>query len=240
MELFKEDVKLGDIIIENYHLLPILNRFGIQLGFRDKTVKDICREKGINMDFFLDIINAFHNKDYFPETELRSFPPKLFIEYLKKTHEYYLGYIMPKLEELLNGLLDSCGQDCGQLNTINTFYKKYKTELLEHIKHEEQAVFPYIEMLSKAYKQNNPALVDPSSKISVEDFENDHVAEDMELHDLKNLVIKYLEPTYNTNAGNEFLFALCRFERDIKDHIRIEYRILVPMLNEMKKALGNA
>ena len=37
---FSVKTKLADIIHNNYLLLPIFNRFGIQLGFGDKTVDD--------------------------------------------------------------------------------------------------------------------------------------------------------------------------------------------------------
>jgi regulator of cell morphogenesis and NO signaling len=41
MGLFKENTKMADIIHGNYLLLPVINRFGIRLGFKDKTVKDV-------------------------------------------------------------------------------------------------------------------------------------------------------------------------------------------------------
>ena len=48
--------KMISIIRSNYELLPVLNRFGLKLGFKDKTVKEICEENYINPDFFLAIL----------------------------------------------------------------------------------------------------------------------------------------------------------------------------------------
>ena len=70
MQLFDKNTRFADLIHENYLLLPVINRFGIRLGFKDKTIEDICNEKKLDINFFLAIINAFHNHNYFPETEL--------------------------------------------------------------------------------------------------------------------------------------------------------------------------
>ena len=61
---------------------------------------------------------------------------------------------------------------------------------------------------------------------------------DIKLNDLKNLIIKYIEPVYNENVCNEFLIAMSDFEKDIKDHARIEDKILVPMVISIEKELN--
>ena len=44
MELFNRNSKMTDLVHRNYLLLPVLNRFGVRLGFQDKTVSDICED----------------------------------------------------------------------------------------------------------------------------------------------------------------------------------------------------
>ncbi len=100
MEIFLKKDKMATLVRSNYQLLPVINRFGIKLGFKDKNVEEICLEKEINPDFFLAIINTFNNKDYFPEANLSSFSPLLIVDYLQKTHRYYIDYFLPKIENL--------------------------------------------------------------------------------------------------------------------------------------------
>ena len=33
---------MGDLICENYALLQVMSRFGISLGFGDKSVQEVC------------------------------------------------------------------------------------------------------------------------------------------------------------------------------------------------------
>lgn len=230
MDKFTRQTKIINLVEANYHLLPVINRFGINLGNKDKSLDKICSEQNINVDFLLVIINTFHDDEYFPEAELKSFSPTLIIDYLKKTHHYYIEYILPKLESLLMQLVESNKTENHQLDIITQFYQKYKDELLLHINEEEQIVFPYI----KNFIEKNQANI----QYNIHSFEKEHTNVDDKLNDLKNLIIKYIEPVYDNNICNEFLITLFRFEEDIKDHARIEDKILVPQVVELEKFIN--
>ncbi|MDA3880104.1 MAG: hypothetical protein PF436_06940 [Prolixibacteraceae bacterium] len=88
-------MKLADAIHLNYLLLPVTGRFGIELGFGNKTIKDVCNEKNINIDFFLEILNSFHNSDYFASDQLQSYPSTMVVDYLVRTHSYYIDVKIP-------------------------------------------------------------------------------------------------------------------------------------------------
>lgn len=228
MDLFKSSDKLFSLIDSNYNLLPIINRFGILPGFKDKTVEEVCNEKNINKEFFLALINTYNNPDYFPENELKGFSPLLIVNYLKRTHEYYITYFLPKIEMLLQKLVSSSSDGSNDFKMIFSFYEKYKKELLLHIKDEEENVFPHVISFIQNH-QNNHIKNAPIS------FEQEHSNVEMKLSDLKNLLIKYLEPVYDNNDFNEFVSTLYRFEKDIIDHARIEDHILVSQIEELKK-----
>ena len=146
MEIFTKEHKVFRLIHQNYDLLPVINRFGIRLGLKEKSVETVCREKNINPNFFLAIINAFNNEKFFPQDELLSFSPLEIIEYLKRTHRYYLNYVIPKLDTQLELLIQSSTSNRQELQMVKQFYKKYTEELRDHIDYEEKTVFPYIEI----------------------------------------------------------------------------------------------
>lgn len=230
MEIFKKSDKLSYLIHQNYHLLPVLNRFGIKLGIKDKTVKDICRERKISTGFFLAIVNTYHNEEYFPREELLSFSPLEIIHYLRKTHQYYFQFVVPKIDDLLEKLIASSHHDFKGLQMVDVFYKKYKKELTQHIDYEEERVFPYVINLVKNQKLD--------SKYTIRSFEQEHSNVDEKLNDLKNLIIKYVSPDYDENICNDFLITLSLFEKDLEDHARIEDNIMMPMTIEIENKLG--
>lgn len=229
MEFTRSD-KMASLIQSNYHLLPVIHRFGIRLGFRNKTVEQLCQQNDINTDFFIAIVNTFHNKNYFPEKKLLAFSPLLIIDYLKKTHRYYIEYSLPRIEMLLHKLIESIGNDNQEIKTIEEFYQRYKSKLLQHIADEESKVFPYIEKLLNAPEN----VEDKHYALS---FEEEHEHVDLEIDDLKNLVIKYITPGYDELICNRLLSEIFRFENDILDHSRIEDAILIPQVQQIQKAL---
>ncbi|HKJ42983.1 MAG TPA: hemerythrin domain-containing protein [Sunxiuqinia sp.] len=231
MELLHKEDKMSSLISRNYNLLPVINRFGIRLGFKEKTIKEICNDNKIDVDFFLAIVNTYTDESYFPEAELLSFSPLLLIDYLKNTHKYYINYVLPKIERLLNQLLSSCTENCSSLKMISSFYQKYKTELLLHLQLEDEKVFPYIINLFEKRELN-------ADGASIEVLENEHTNVEVKLSDLKNLIIRHMKPTYEDNAMNEFLMALFQFENDLNDHARIEDHILIVQVLELEKELG--
>ena len=235
MELFDKSTKMTDLVHRNYLLLPVLNRFGISLGFQDKTISDVCEEQGIDILFFLAIVNAFHNHEYFPEDELQSFSSNLIVNYLRKSHMDFKRSSLPKIESILTRLVEN--SKSNDLKIIQTFYKKYKTELLEHIQDEEENAFPYVLELQKAFDQKINPLPENVANYSIQSFEKEHTNVDEKLFDLKNIIIKYLEPNYSEKDCNEFLSELFQFERDLTDHARIEDKILVPKVMNIEKVL---
>lgn len=233
MKIFTPADKMASIVHSNYNVLPIINRLGVRLGLKDKTVAEVCESNSINASFFLAIVNTYVNSDYFPEEELQSFPPVLIVDYLQKTHQYYINYELLKIEGLLTQMLSDCEGECGNLKLIHDFFRSYQVELINHIADEENRVFPYILKLLES-KQREP------KGYSILKFEKEHSNVEEKLSDLRNLIVKYVEPKYNDNFCNEFLIALDRFETDIKDHARIEDKILVPMVLKIEESHPNA
>ena len=55
------------------------------------------------------------------------------------------------------------------------------------------------------------------------------------LSDLKGIMIKHLSGDYNENLCYAVIFGISSLEKDIKQHNRIRYRILTPMVSAMEK-----
>jgi regulator of cell morphogenesis and NO signaling len=163
----------------------------------------------------------------FQKKKLLSFSPLLIVDYLRKTHKYYLEYVFPKIEDLLEKLIQSGSNGGEELKMIKSFYLKYKEEWVIHIKEEEEEVFPYVKKLIEG--EATP------QGYTMQSFETEHSNVDDKLSDLENLIIKYLTPTYDDNICNEFLMTLANFEKDSKDHARIEDKILLSQVIELEK-----
>jgi regulator of cell morphogenesis and NO signaling len=229
---------MAEVIHVNYHLLPIISRFGISLGFGDKSVKQVCHDYSIDVDFFLEIVNSYHNKNYFPNKNLQGFSLKLIIEYLRKSHDFYLNTKIPQIVQLLNQLSGFTAAFTSEsLLLIDKFFKEYKNELSVHIQREENKVYPYVFAVEQAFLTRNTTqdMVTRIRQYSIEDFENEHDNIEDKLFDLKNIIIKYLPLPIDPNLSHAILIELFQLETDLRDHTRIENKVLVPKVKYMEK-----
>ena len=240
MELFKETDKLAAVIHKDHTLLPVINRFGLKLGFGDATIKQLCVINGIDVTFFLEIINVFRNENYFSEKKLLDFSVVIVIDYLRKTHKYYLDYVFPEQERLIDLFLQDCHDGCRENELVRKFYNKFRKEFINHVQIEEMQVFPYILKLNEAVSQ--PLDKDISFReygnSNINNIEKEHSEMDEKMLDLKNIIIKYLPPIYDMNICNSLLASLFMFEKDLNNHSRIEDKILIPKVRLLEKMIG--
>jgi regulator of cell morphogenesis and NO signaling len=57
LQKYKPTDKMIDLISDNYSLLQVMSRFGLSLGFGDKTVKEVCELNGVDCRTFLIVVN---------------------------------------------------------------------------------------------------------------------------------------------------------------------------------------
>ncbi len=238
--LIHKEMKMVDVIHLNHHLLHVINRFGIQLGFGEKSVETVCREHNVDLNFFLDLINTYHNRSYFPLQNLLKIKAGMLVDYLHKTHNYYLEFKVPEIEAILDRLLadDILAEDTK--NLLSDFFQQYKKELVMHIEIEENRVYPYA-MALEQYLDNNISKEELNAYLeaySISQYEEDHSDIEEKLYDLKQIILKYLPSPKDSRLLNVMLHDLFELELDLNNHCRIEDMILVPIVEKMEKAIA--
>ena len=58
---------MADVVAANHTLILAMPRFGIPLGFGDRSVQEICEQYGLPVDFVLLIFNVYTFDDYLPD-----------------------------------------------------------------------------------------------------------------------------------------------------------------------------
>jgi regulator of cell morphogenesis and NO signaling len=236
--MYTKRMKLAEVLQSDYNTLNVINRFGIALGFGEKSVEMVCSQYGINPNFFLEIINAYHDPDYFPQKHLQSFSVGEIVEYLKKTHQSYLNQDIPYIERLMNELLEGC-RNPKEINLVLKFFTDYKKELFKHLQWEDEQIFPYSISIENAYKneENINDVLEQAKTYSMNTFLDEHDDIESKLYDINTLFIKYIPPVENQQLCLRILKEFAHLERDINNHARIEEKVLAPKVAEMEKAL---
>lgn len=224
--LFSSSMKMSDIILDNYALLTVLPRFGINLGFGEQSVGEVCRKCRVNEQLFLLVCNVSTFEEYLPdEQRISELDATALINYLQSSHLYYMNEKIYSIEEQLESMGSSCSDSHNRI--INSFFGEYKNEIINHFRYEEQEVFPYVRALIKGCEQGD---------FNINQYEQNHSNIEDKLSDLKNIIIKYLPENCSSKLRNRVLFEICLFEQDLVKHSLIEDKILVPFVSQLEKS----
>jgi len=222
-----KDMKMSDLILDNHFMILVLERFGIELGLKNKTIETVCRENNVSTEVFLTIANFQNNKTYIPELSLKFSAIKEIIQYLKKSHQYYTDEVFPDI--MANIHLMSEYNQKPEMQMVERFFDEYKREVDQHFDYENEIAFPYALSLFE-----NRKLTGSANDYSVMDYKEHHDDIEAKLDDLKKLLIQHLPQKRDCVIRRKILFALFSLEQDLVVHAKIENDILVPMVEKME------
>ena len=211
-----------DLIRDNYNVLQALGSFGINLGFGDKTVEEVCKDNGVDCRTFLIVVNFLVN-GYFRDEELEYVNVGSLLHYLQANHKYYLDFQLPFMRKELS---DSLNPDGRVDKLIMDFYDAYAAEVRKHMKYEEDRLFPYINSLLEGMRDE---------AYNIEAYAKHHGMADVKLKELKNIIIKYLPgDSLRNNMLTATLYDLYNNEEWLQLHAKVENEILVPVIKNME------
>jgi regulator of cell morphogenesis and NO signaling len=224
------NTKISDVIINNPYLMLLLEHFGIELPLQEKTISDICFENKINTELFLTFANLYNGVQYnvvdtFSYSEILTI-----INYLKNSHRYYSEEIYPNI---LNSIKQMNNANThNEMVLVEKFFGEYYSEVTEHLKYENEIVFPYIiSLYDKIVKEDQPFN---QKRYSVSEYKEHHNDIEEKLTDLKKLLIKYLPQKDDQSIRRKILFSLFELEFDLSIHSKIEDFILIPLVSKME------
>lgn len=219
---YKLTDKMRDLVKDNSALILVMGRFGISLGFGDKSVREVCRMHHVNENTFLEVVNFVSSKDY--NYESVSLPS--LIGYLKQAHEYYLDFNLPNIRRKLIEAIDCSGTDELAM-LILKFYDEYVTEVRKHMEYENDVVFSYVEQLSQGFLNRN---------FTISNFAGKHRPIGYKLKELKDIIIRYY-PEKNNYQLNQVLLEIILSEQDLTSHCMIEDKLFVPAVKLIEQQL---
>lgn len=218
MALIYSNTKLCDVINNEPSVIPVINRFGIYLGTGDSSIEAVCRNHGLDTEFFLTILNTFINESYFPEETLMSFSAHEIISYLIKTNNYYSKFQLPNIQRHFKLLLSSSDGNNNNLELMLRFFEGLKNDIVKRIDSDTAQWFPAIIAMENGQAPSAPLCLDDEST-TIED----------KLSDLKNMFIMHLSGQYDLNLCYGVIVAIITLEKDIRQNNRIRNRILLPI-----------
>lgn len=233
---YKANDSLAEMISEDYRLLQVLSRFGIALGFGNKSVDDVCQENGVHTDTFISVCNYISQgiKPSFDEYTMLNVAGLL--TYLRNSHIFFLDFMLPSIRrKFVNAV------DCSTHNEIGflllKFFDDYVAEIRKHQTYEAEHFYAYVDGLLQGKR---------TGETSVAHLENDQVHRDhdkliaQKLNDLKNIIIRYCPSSESKELLNDALMHLFEFEADLNSHTLLEDTIFIPIVSLLESQVDIA
>lgn len=198
--------------------------------------------KRINIDqrFIYTLLQAFENEKSFSEQEYDKLSLEIIIDYIRRTHRYYLTKKLCEIEQSIHILLKNYAGNHPLLQILNTFFSDYKADLTAHIRTEEKQLLPYIKCLLKFEKDiSNPTDFFVATKnYSLQTFVDHHHDTEQDLSNVRAAILHYDAPHTNETPYRILTTQLQAFEKDLSVHALIEDRVLIPRALRLEKELA--
>lgn len=216
--MYEANDKMISLIRDNYNLLQSLGSFGISLGFGDKTVKQVCDDQNVDTNTFLAVVN-FTINGYREMDDVSRLSVPTLLQYLKASHDYFIGFQLPFIRK---ELVDALDENDNLARLILKLYDEYSRSVTQHMKYEEKTVFPYVESLIAGK---------PMANYAIDMYSKHHGQESMKLRELKSIIIKYFPgDSLRNNQLSATLYDIYNNEEWLALHAEVEDKIFIPAI----------
>jgi regulator of cell morphogenesis and NO signaling len=235
--LISKDRILLDIVKDNPLLASVVDRFGI--SYARWTLEEACQKDKVDMGLLLEMLKAFGDSNRFPKDELIKLPLQSIIEYLIKTHVYYINSRLPRIEQFIDLLVDHYGKFDVHLYLLKDYFQDYKRDMYAHICIEERDLFPYVLKLIKSSGEdlNSVQLFKLLEENAITRFINEHHHVEDELVEIRRRLNNYSEANNHKVQITTLFYELRMFEIDLLTHGKVEDEILIPRAREIENGL---
>ncbi len=213
--------KLRNMIEENTDLMMVAARFGISLGFGDKTVKEVCKEDGVDERTFLAVCNLVDNRPYTIDVSLTSL-----MSYLRSAHSYFLEFLLPSIRRKLLLAVSSLPIDDVMLQLLK-FFDDYCAEVRRHMEHENDSIFSYVDRLLSR---------EDAGEFRIADYSVGHTSMTEKLDELKDVFIRHYHVMNNLLLVS-VLNDIIDCNSDLCSHCEIEDRMFIPAVERLERSM---
>jgi len=222
-KMYEASDKMISLIRDNYNLLQSLGSFGISLGFGDKTVKQVCDDQNVDTNTFLAVVN-FTINGYREMDDVSRLSVPTLLQYLKASHDYFIGFQLPFIRKELADALD---ENDNLARLILKLYDEYSRSVTQHMKYEEKTVFPYVESLIAGK---------PMANYAIDMYSKHHGQESSKLRELKSIIIKYFPgDCLRNNQLSATLYDIYNNEEWLALHAEVEDNIFIPAIKYLEE-----
>lgn len=223
---------IGEIAAKDMRKAELLKRLGIDFCCGGKrSLEQACEEKGLDV---IRIKQQLEDTGKLPaagaQLDFNNLNPSFLADYIVNVHHAYVYKQAPMIEDQAYKVAAHHGENMPFLNGVYQKVIELMSELITHMRKEEQVLFPAVKLMDTGGKAPFESIKEP-----IYVMERDHdIAGDL-IKEIRSLTTDYTAPVGACNSLKFLYFKLEEFESDLLQHIHLENNILFPRVIAMEQ-----
>ena len=236
--------RVAELQSENPALLQVLKSTGLYRDgdSADVSIGELCWTFGFNPGILLMMLQSANVPEEPPPVDVSVFDDMSLtdiIGHIEQLHHVYLRAEMPRLEALTARVASVHGGTDERLAKLHEQFRALAQELELHLRHEEEALFPMVRDL-EAKGFITPTRCGGALGGPITCMENEHNDAAQGLSKLRELTDDYTVPATACGTYQAMIEGLTRFDRDLREHMYKENKVLFPRAMDAQEARSKA
>ena len=228
-----KDLTIGEIVTNDFRAASVFKRFGLDFCCGgNQNFSDACKQNDIDPDELEKALRDVQTMNGGPSHDYKSWKLDFLSDYIVNVHHAYVQNTLADLLADTERIARVHGLNHPELLEVRTLFFGLAKELGQHLKHEEDDLFPAIKKVLATGDPAAKAII--VSEISRMKGEHDFAGGVM---DKINLITNGYKLPADACRTYEVTFQyLEEFEDDLHTHVHLENNILYPRALELAKS----
>ncbi len=233
---------LKEMVTQNFQTAAVFEKYSLDFCCRGgKTIDEACKEKGVDVLSVLNELSQIEQHGGSISSSFKEMEPDMQCNYIVDTHHAYVSKMIPVLYTHTKKIAAVHGANHPEVIAIAKHFETVAIELQQHMKKEEQMLFPFIKALHAAVKKNEPIIHAPFGTVQnpIRIMEAEHQNAGDEMFEIRSLSNNYTPPEDGCTTYRITYQELQDFERDLHQHVHLENNILFPAAIRLEQAMNS-
>ncbi len=216
---------IGEIVANDFRAASMFKEAGIDFCCGgNKSLSKACKEKGADESYLIQQLETLAQTPVSGAMNFKEWDLGFLSDYIVNTHHKFVLKNLPELVFYTQKIANVHGEHHPELIEVASLFTKINEELLQHLKNEEEVLFPAI----KEAEKNASPEVKATIVSEITRMQGEHEFAGGAMDKINVLTNNYLIPEDACNTYRVSLKLLEQFEDDLHIHVHLENNILYP------------
>jgi regulator of cell morphogenesis and NO signaling len=219
------NLSVGEIVANDFRTSSLFKNAGIDFCCGGKqSLSEACIEKGIDAAQLENEILKVSKEPLNEFINFKNWNPVFLADYIVNTHHKFVLKNLPELVFYTQKIANVHGEHHLELIEVANLFDKINAELLQHLKNEEEVLFPAI----KEVVNTNSETAKKTIISEIARMEGEHEFAGGAMDEINKITKGYLVPADGCSTYRVAFKLLEQFEDDLHTHVHLENNILYP------------